>query len=124
MTTSPAGRRELGGERERGLELARRRTPARGPSGRRRPRRRSWQNALLVSIRAAAARLGPNTGIPAALSASATPAASGASGPITTSSTALAAAARDDRRRVERIDRRQASDPRLGADRGAARARR
>ena len=47
----------------------------------------SWQNALLDSMRAAAA-VGPNDGDPAASSASATPAASGASGPMTASSTA------------------------------------
>ncbi len=51
----------------------------------------SWQKALLVSMRAAAA-LGPNTGIFEAVRASATPAASGASGPITTSSAAMARA--------------------------------
>ncbi len=47
----------------------------------------SWQNAFELSMRAAAAE-GPNTRIPASVSASATPAASGASGPTTTSSTA------------------------------------
>ena len=51
----------------------------------------SWQNAFDVSS-AAAARVGPNTGIPAASSASATPTESGASGPTTTSSTDAARA--------------------------------
>ncbi len=51
----------------------------------------SWQNALLDSIRAAAAD-GPKTANPASRSASATPAASGASGPTTTSSAAQARA--------------------------------
>ncbi len=52
----------------------------------------SWQKALLLSIRAAAAP-GPKTGIPAAAMASATPAASGASGPTTTRSAWKARAA-------------------------------
>ncbi len=51
----------------------------------------SWQNALELSIRAAA-RVGPKTAIPASPSASAIPAASGASGPMTTSSAASARA--------------------------------
>ncbi len=52
----------------------------------------TWQNALELSMRAAAA-VGPKVGIPAAASASATPAASGASGPITARSTRAARAA-------------------------------
>ena len=74
----------------------------------------SWQNALLASIRAAAA-LGPKTAIPAASSASATPAASGASGPMTTSSAATSRRGGDDRG-DRRADRRPP-----GAARGARR---
>ena len=83
----------------------------------------SWQNALLVSIRAAAAS-GPKTAIPAARSASATPAASGASGPTTTSSAAIARASATTAAPSSGSTSPSAADPRLGRDRVAARARR
>ena len=92
LRTTPAPvRGELSDEARAPPRPRRRRTP--GARAIRTPAASatSWQNAFDVSIRAAA-RVGPNTGIPAASSASATPAASGASGPTTTSSTASARA--------------------------------
>ena len=79
----------------------------------------SWQNALLDSIRAAAA-VGPNTAKPASSRASATPAASGASGPMTTSSAASRRATATTAAPVERVDAGHAADPRLEPDRVAA----
>ncbi len=79
----------------------------------------SWQNALELSIRAAAAD-GPNVGTPAARRASARPSARGCSGPMTASSTAFAPGDLDDRGMVGGRDL-DALDPRQLTDRVAAR---
>ncbi len=79
----------------------------------------SWQNALLDSIRAAACD-GPKTANPASRSASATPAASGASGPTTTSSAATERAAATTEAPSSASTPGQAADPWHGRDAGAA----
>ena len=75
---------------------------------------------MLDSIRAAAA-VGPNVGTPAASSASATPAASGASGPDHRKLDRLTPRQLDQRHTVERIDPLGDPNPRLRRDPGAAR---
>ena len=98
----------------RGRIVERRRA---GPSATPAASATSWQKAFDDSIRAAAA-VGPNVAMPASRSASATPAASGASGPITTSSTASRRGERRrSRRRRARSTRRRDPDARLLADR-------
>ena len=75
------------------------------------------QNAFEPSSRAAPAS-GPKQRTPAARSASATPATSGASGPITTNDALDRHGQRDDRVRIVGVD--AADDPGVGRDPGVA----
>ena len=83
----------------------------------------SLANALEPSSRAAAP-LGPNTGMPRVVTASATPATSGASGPTTTRSASRTIGQRGDGLAVERVDvvqRRDRGDARVARGRSAPR---
>ena len=80
----------------------------------------SWQNALLDSIRAAAA-VGPKTAIPASIERVGDAGRQRRLGPDDDQLGGLAPGDRDDRRRVERIDARHAADTRLARDRVAPR---
>ena len=79
----------------------------------------SWQNALLDSIRAAAA-VGPNTAKPASSRASATPGGQRRLGSDDDQLGRLATGDRHDRGAVERVDAGHAAHPWLEPDRVAA----